>query len=292
MSIPTIKIVVAGDLATGKSSLITLFIRSFFATDLDPTVEDTYNKQVNIDGAIYNLEIVDTVDNEFRDENERTSLYQDCDVIILTFAINDVTSFNNLIIRYSHLPINDEDGDKKLVYKNGRIKLFPPIILAGTKLDLEMSRQVAFQSAKKLSNDLKLRDYLECSSASNVRIEELFRAATILGAEHQNSEKDFTHLYMPDDDADKRQGSSNSSLVSRIIKENNQNQNRVKTSGNFSFIEENTTSEPQPAPPKSKQESTLESVKPDLKQMQKPTTATSVKKMDPPKESKGCCNIM
>lgn len=214
--IPTIRIVIAGDLGTGKSSLVNMYIRAIF-TDFDPTIEDTHSKRVTINDIVYNIEIVDTVDNEFRNENDRTSLYLNCDVIILTYAIDDISSFTNLIMRYSNLPINEEDGNKKLTYIDGRVKILPPIILAGTKLDLESSRQVAYQQGKKLQTQLQLQEFIECSALTKLNVDELFDIAIKFGLQHQQSENDLTHIYAADDGSSElnKTPSSNSAISKR-----------------------------------------------------------------------------
>lgn len=222
---PTIKIVVAGDVGTGKSNLVNFFVRSLYSTDFDPTIEETYTKSILIDDVYYNLEIIDTVDNEFRDNQKRNCMYIQSDVIILTYAIDDEVSFTNLLLRYSNLPINEEDGSRKLTYVDGRIKSFPPIILVGTKLDLESSRQVAYQSGKNFADQLKLHDFLECSSLANVNVDELFILAAKLGLEHQNSEKDLTHIYAADEESQVRSTelrltSSTRSTGSRFSRDN------------------------------------------------------------------------
>lgn len=240
MSFPTLRIVVAGDLGTGKSNLVNFYIRSLIVGDFDPTIEDKYYKQVTIDGKVYNIEIIDSVDNEFRNNSERCALYQECDAIILTFAIDDLITFNNLVIRYASLPINEEDGNKKLTYINGRIKLFPPIILVGTKCDLEMARQVSYSSGLKFSHDFQLQDYFECSSNSNINIDELFNRAIELGFNFNNSERDLTNIYaiIDDDSQLKKSQSSSSGVSSKQSKEGN-NFLHLKNGEAFNSIIEN-----------------------------------------------------
>ncbi|KAG0678784.1 hypothetical protein C6P42_000343 [Pichia californica] len=201
--IPTIKIVIAGDLGTGKSSLVNVFTRNMF-TELDPTIEDTHCKRVIINDIPYNIEILDTVDNEFHNDHERALIYQQCDAIILTYAINDFDSFQNLIMRYSNLPINEEDGSRKLIYVGDRIRCLPPIILVGTKTDLESCRQVAYPQGKKLQSQLKLQDFIECSCLAKSSVEELFNSVIKLGLTYQLSDKDLTHIYADDENSLKK----------------------------------------------------------------------------------------
>lgn len=56
------KIIVLGNSGVGKSSLTFQFIQGIFVERYNPTVEDSYEKQVNIDGKEYILEILDTAE--------------------------------------------------------------------------------------------------------------------------------------------------------------------------------------------------------------------------------------
>jgi GTPase KRas protein len=233
MDIPTINVVIAGDVGTGKSALTINLIKSMFVPGFDPTVEDTYFRQVDLDGKKYNLKITDTVDNEFRNEEQKISMYQDCDVIFLTYATNDADSFNNLYIRYHNLPIHEEDGSTKLTYKNGEIHYFPPIILLGCKADLENQRQVAQHSAGRLTKDLKLQDFIECSSASNLNVEEVLRKAISFGLAHSQTEHDVTHIYAADEESQMRHSDRrNSSIDSAQSVSTNANSTSPNNSSN------------------------------------------------------------
>ncbi|XP_018024658.1 ras-like protein 2 [Hyalella azteca] len=52
----TYKIVVVGGGGVGKSAITIQFIQSYFATDYDPTIEDSYTKQCLIDDVVAKLD--------------------------------------------------------------------------------------------------------------------------------------------------------------------------------------------------------------------------------------------
>lgn len=56
----TYKIVVLGSGGVGKSALTIQFIQGNFVEKYDPTIEDSYRKQVQIDGRLVMLDILDT----------------------------------------------------------------------------------------------------------------------------------------------------------------------------------------------------------------------------------------
>ena len=54
------KIVVLGSGGVGKSALTVQFVQGIFVEKYDPTIEDSYRKQVVIDGETYFLDIIET----------------------------------------------------------------------------------------------------------------------------------------------------------------------------------------------------------------------------------------
>ena len=54
------KIVVLGSGGVGKSALTVQFVQGIFVEKYDPTIEDSYRKQVEVDGQQCMLEILDT----------------------------------------------------------------------------------------------------------------------------------------------------------------------------------------------------------------------------------------
>lgn len=286
--IPTVRIVVAGDKGTGKSCLVNFFLRALYLSDFDPDLEETYNKQVRIDDKHYNLEVVDTVDDEFRSIEKRNSLYQDCDVIILTYAINDIESFNNLYYRYSALPFNKEDGKKRLSCVNNRIICFPPIILVGTKVDLESERQVDSEVSRQFVSTFNLQHFFECSSLTNINIDELFRFAIDLGLEYQRSDNDLTHLYLDDEESHVKPAKSIKSRysVSTNIYNLNKGDTNVATQGHgFDTANNGGTNDTQ-----------NKSLKPMVTSISMKNTEKNQQKSSnqpkPEKPSDSCCSIM
>lgn len=55
-----LKIVVLGSGGVDKSALCVQFVQGIFVEKYDPTIEDSYRKQIEVDGNTYNLEILDT----------------------------------------------------------------------------------------------------------------------------------------------------------------------------------------------------------------------------------------
>jgi GTPase KRas protein len=58
------KFVTLGGGGVGKSCVTLQFVQSFFTEDYDPTIEDSYRKQVAVDGKTVLLDILDTAGQE------------------------------------------------------------------------------------------------------------------------------------------------------------------------------------------------------------------------------------
>ncbi|EPQ16351.1 GTPase HRas [Myotis brandtii] len=88
------KLVVVGAGGVGKSALTIQLIQNHFVDEYDPTIEDSYRKQVVIDGETCLLDILDTAGQEeysaMRDQYMRTG-----EGFLCVFAINNTKSFES-----------------------------------------------------------------------------------------------------------------------------------------------------------------------------------------------------
>nr|XP_054757400.1 GTPase HRas-like [Lytechinus pictus] len=79
----------------GKSALTIQLIQNHFVDEYDPTIEDSYRKQVVIDGETCLLDILDTAGQEeysaMRDQYMRTG-----EGFLCVFAINNEKSFEDV----------------------------------------------------------------------------------------------------------------------------------------------------------------------------------------------------
>ena len=116
-------IYVLGDGGVGKSCLTLRFVNNHFIEDYDPTIEDSYTKNVYINNIMHKVEIVDTAGQE-----EYSSLRYDwiknADGILLVYSLDSPDSFIHI---------------KYLMDQISRIKKIP-LILAGNKCDLKINK--------------------------------------------------------------------------------------------------------------------------------------------------------
>ena len=95
------KLVIVGGGGVGKSALTIQLIQNHFIDEYDPTIEDSYRKQVTIDNETCLLDILDTAGQEeysaMRDQYMRTG-----QGFILTYAITSRQSFDEINVFRDH----------------------------------------------------------------------------------------------------------------------------------------------------------------------------------------------
>ena len=172
----SIKIAVLGKGVVGKSSLTYRFLNYDVSTEHDPTIEDRYKSNLNIEGTNYEVEILDTAGEEDY-QNMMDMWISFGEGFLLVFAINDKESFN--LIKSKH--------DRILKGKHG-VKC--PILLVGNKQDLENERQVNYSEAKEMADKWGI-EYIETSAKTNFNCKEAFEmlAQKIVQKKGKNSGK-------------------------------------------------------------------------------------------------------
>ncbi|THD27805.1 Ras protein let-60 [Fasciola hepatica] len=165
------KLVVVGAGGVGKSALTIQLIQNHFVEEYDPTIglnnninlpllyiEDSYRKQVVIDGEICLLDILDTAGQEeysaMRDQYMRTG-----EGFLCVFAMNNYKSFED-INQYREQIKRVKDADEA------------PMVLVGNKLDLT-HRAVCANEAKMLANSYGI-PYVETSAKTRQGVDEAF----------------------------------------------------------------------------------------------------------------------
>ena len=130
------KLVVVGAEAVGKSALTIQLITNHFVDDHDPTIEDSYRKQVLIDKEICLLDILDTAGQEdlsvMHDQQIRTG-----EGFILVLDVTNAKSFE--AIPHYREQIKKVKEDENM-----------PMVLVGNKCDLP-SRNIDIAQAQELS---------------------------------------------------------------------------------------------------------------------------------------------
>ncbi|KAF9183911.1 Ras- protein Rap-1b [Haplosporangium sp. Z 767] len=154
------KLVVLGSGGVGKSALTVQFVQSVFVDRYDPTIEDSYRKQVEVDGQQCMLEILDTAGTE-QFTAMRDLYMKNGQGFILVFSIVAAATFDELAgLHKQILRVKDTDT--------------VPIVLVGNKCDMEQDRKVPRERGDELSARWKSTPYYETSARTRINVDEVF----------------------------------------------------------------------------------------------------------------------
>jgi len=154
------KIVVLGSGGVGKSALTVQFVQGIFVEKYDPTIEDSYRKQIEVDGQQCMLEILDTAGTE-QFTAMRDLYMKNGQGFLLCYSITSVNSYNEIIdLREQILRVKDTDD--------------VPMILVGNKCDLEEERVVNKDQGANLARSFNNCAFLESSAKAKINVNEIF----------------------------------------------------------------------------------------------------------------------
>merc|ERR1712137_660159 len=153
------KICCLGDGGVGKTALTIRLCSNHFVEEYDPTIKDSYRKQVMIDDQTCLLEILDTAGQE-----EFTALrdqwIRECEGFIVAYSITSSHSFHQ-VKTFKQQVCRVKDNDNL------------PMMLVGNKCDLEDEREVTFEEGKALAEQLHCQ-FKEASAKTKTNVEESF----------------------------------------------------------------------------------------------------------------------
>lgn len=169
-----VKLVVVGDGAVGKTTLLMRYRENKFPTKYIPTVFENYYKHVMYRGVNVNLGLWDTAGQEEYDRLRSLS-YHDTDIVLVVFAIDQPTSLENLSSKW--VPeVSYQCKDT-------------PIIVVGTKADLrndqatseslaqQGQRTVTEEDGRAKAREIGAEAYMECSALTGDGVQAIFDRA-------------------------------------------------------------------------------------------------------------------
>jgi len=160
MSSKSYKIVVVGSGGVGKSCFTIQLISGTFVETYDPTLEDSYRKQMTVEDEEAVLNIYDTAGQEdfsaVRDQYIRIG-----EGFICMYSITNDASFQEVTQLHEKLVDITEEDDH-------------PVVLVGNKCDLEEDRQVSKEAAKALADKFKWT-WIEASAKTKTNVTETFQ---------------------------------------------------------------------------------------------------------------------
>ena len=163
------KLVVIGDGACGKTSLLYVFTLGKFPEEYHPTVFENYVTDCIVDGIKVSLTLWDTAGQE-EYERLRPFSYSKANIILIGFAVDDPESLYNARTKWTEEAL--------------RYCPEAPIILVGLKNDLRNSEShndielVKPEDAQQVARQIGAKKYLECSSLTSDGVDKVFELAT------------------------------------------------------------------------------------------------------------------
>eukprot|EP00744_Colponema_vietnamica_P005823 GILI01008487.1.p1 GENE.GILI01008487.1~~GILI01008487.1.p1 ORF type:complete len:188 (-),score=43.19 GILI01008487.1:107-670(-) len=154
-------LVVVGSGGVGKSAITVQFLYNQFMTFYDPTIEESYRKQVVIDEVACMLNIVDTAGQE-EYATLRDQYWGPGEGFVLVYSITSKETF---------VEVQDL---AKLVLRTKDATNFPMCII-GNKKDLEHERKVPTSDGENLARDLRC-PFFETSAKTRLNVDECFTA--------------------------------------------------------------------------------------------------------------------
>ena len=153
------KLVVLGSGGVGKSALTVQFVQGIFVEKYDPTIEDSYRKQIEVDGQQCMLEILDTAGTE-QFTAMRDLYMKNGQGFVLVYSIIAQSTFNDIPdLREQILRVKDVDN--------------VPMVLVGNKCDLSDQRVITTEQGESLAGKFSCK-FLEASAKTKVNVDQIF----------------------------------------------------------------------------------------------------------------------
>nr|XP_055192459.1 LOW QUALITY PROTEIN: ras-related protein Rap-2b-like [Nyctereutes procyonoides] len=153
------QVVVLGSGGVGKSALTVQFVTGSFIEKYDPTIEDFYRTEIEVDSSPSVLEILDTAGTE-QFASMRDLYIKNAQGFILVYSLVNQQSFQDI---------------KRMRDQIIRVKRYErvPMILVGNKVDLEGEREVSYGEGKALAEEWSC-PFMETSAKNKASVDELF----------------------------------------------------------------------------------------------------------------------
>ncbi|XP_074519389.1 rho-related GTP-binding protein RhoH [Halichoeres trimaculatus] len=163
----SIKCVLVGDSAVGKTALLVRFTSETFPDVYKPTVFENTGVEVYMDGIQISLGLWDTAGNDnFRSIRPRS--YQQADVVLICFSVANPNSLASV----QHKWINEVRENLPRV----------PVLVVATQTDQRETGAhrgacISPAEGRQVAQEVHAKGYLECSSLSNRGVQQVFEYA-------------------------------------------------------------------------------------------------------------------
>ena len=153
------KVVVLGSGGVGKSALTVQFVSGCFMEKYDPTIEDFYRKEIEVDNSPCVLEILDTAGTE-QFASMRDLYIKNGQGFVIVYSLTNHQTFHD--IKSMRDQITRVKGDNHI-----------PVILVANKVDKEHQREVSTLEGMALAQVWSC-PFLETSARTRTNVNDLF----------------------------------------------------------------------------------------------------------------------
>eukprot|EP01029_Cantina_marsupialis_P029537 TRINITY_DN781813_c0_g1_i1.p1 TRINITY_DN781813_c0_g1~~TRINITY_DN781813_c0_g1_i1.p1 ORF type:complete len:198 (+),score=40.78 TRINITY_DN781813_c0_g1_i1:142-735(+) len=183
----TVKLVVVGDGAVGKTSMLISYTTDSFPIEHNPTIFDNLTAKVTINEEPICLSLWDTAGQEDFDRLRPLS-YGQTDVFLICFSMISKASYENITQKWIEEVKHHAPGT--------------PFVLVGTKLDLhenpedseeiDESQFVTIDEGWELSQEIGAKTFISCSALTQKNLKKVFDTAIKHGIESGKKRKKVT----------------------------------------------------------------------------------------------------
>lgn len=163
----SVKCVLVGDSAVGKTALLVRFTSETFPDNYKPTVFDNTGVEVYMDGVQISLGLWDTAGNDnFKQIRPRS--YQHADVVLICYSVANP----NTLASVQHKWIDEVREYLPKV----------PVLVVATQTDqretgVHRGSCISAAEGRRVAREVQAKGYLECSSLSNRGVQQVFEHA-------------------------------------------------------------------------------------------------------------------
>eukprot|EP01085_Mycamoeba_gemmipara_P004571 Mycagemm_TRINITY_DN2518_c0_g1::TRINITY_DN2518_c0_g1_i1::g.4571::m.4571 type:complete len:194 gc:universal TRINITY_DN2518_c0_g1_i1:2-583(+) len=155
------RVIMLGPGSVGKSAITLNFIHSRFVETYDPTIEDSYQKQLMLDGKPARVAILDTAGQEdysvLREQYMRSG-----EGFVLVYDITNEATFRELMTFHERICLVKDTNSF-------------PLVVVGNKCDLTNKRAVPTERGQQKAEEWGAA-FFETSAKNHVNVDEVFYA--------------------------------------------------------------------------------------------------------------------
>jgi len=172
-----LKLVVLGDAAVGKTSLINQYIEQSFLEDYKPTLGvNILTKEVNLKNSSVRLVLWDLA-AQAKYDLSRTMFFQGCSGAVLIYDITRPSTKSNVKNKWYR---------DLLKYAGTKAAEDGAYLLLGNKSDLKTERRVSKEEGDALCQELNAIEFIETSAKYGENVEKAFQSLVSFILKNQN----------------------------------------------------------------------------------------------------------